>query len=710
MGAACSAQRRVDVESPSPAPTPAHNTDSAETINFGSSPGTRPPVSDFDESERLSGCGHVLILYCSIKEFAADAVLFPDTWTAGINGVPAWKDEAESRDINGRLVYRRPLIPRRPGGATPRREGTNEEEHASIHKEVADFVKAAGMRLNGTSSIFKRAKPLIAVPLPGVGEVDPDDVVPEQGQFVKDLLPLLYSAANRFGVDYAVTSTEAGAYSVMQVLRSPLCPWRDGPFWMLSAKQLRHAKRLCRETLQERIAVFFGAGVSLPSGLPTWQGLLTELQQQLVDQGKMNTWDMADMQELGVLDQATLIEMEMGGAALKTACADIVNKGFFTPAHSLLGALRVSAITTNYDSLFEKAQIDSVMRLPWDAPLLGNAEVADASKKLLKLHGCVTRPQSIVLTRQDYLRYGDEREALRGLVSRSLLEKELLIVGFSMTDDNMHNVIDRCRKVWNHGEENASTEHGMDAAADNVAWRHRKTIRSKTRPKTKKMGTILTLVANSMFTKLWSQDFHVVAMCAEDAEDAATEGVNVAPRGANCFAYGAWIHDCFLDHMNHLLEVDRAHDSFILDSRYASMLDKQQEQVRKALQPLIELYNDDELRQSETWPTIVQILEKVGQKFDYSGEAAKPIDVLPVSPLLQRRQPADAYRASGSSPLAPEPTPDPSDAYMPPPAPLGLSPAAHSADAAVVVAHRASGPNSMGTPALPEMPPGPGPE
>ena len=48
------------------------------------------------------------------------------------------------------------------------------------------------------------------------------------------------------------------------------------------------------------------------------------------------------------------------------------------------------------------------MRLPWDAPLLGNAEVADASKKLLKLHGCVTRPQSIVLTRQDYLRYGDQ--------------------------------------------------------------------------------------------------------------------------------------------------------------------------------------------------------------------------------------------------------------------------------------------------------------
>ena len=103
MGAACSAQRRVDVESPSPAPTPTAHADSPETVNFGSAPGTRPSVSDFDESERLSGCGHVLILYCSIKEFAADAVLFPDTWTAGVNGVPAWKDEAAGRDINGRV-------------------------------------------------------------------------------------------------------------------------------------------------------------------------------------------------------------------------------------------------------------------------------------------------------------------------------------------------------------------------------------------------------------------------------------------------------------------------------------------------------------------------------------------------------------------------------------------------------------------------------
>ena len=180
--------------------------------------------------------------------------------------------------------------------------------------------------------------------------------------------------------------------------------------------------------------------------------------------------------------------------------AAITSAGLFTPAHTLLGALRVNAITTNYDSLFEASQEASgdgggVIRLPWDAPKLSSGDEARGSEKqakLLKLHGCVSRPQSIVLTREDYLRYGDEREALRGLVARSLLEKELLIVGFSMTDDNVHLVIDRCKKVWSGagGGDGGNDSGGSGSSHSSGSGGH------------KKMGTILTLVANSMFTRL----------------------------------------------------------------------------------------------------------------------------------------------------------------------------------------------------------------
>ena len=174
---------------------------------------------------------------------------------------------------------------------------------------------------------------------------------------------------------------------------------------------------------------------------------------------------------------------------------------------------RASLAGTSYSPLvfthrrYEDSQDQQVLRLPWDAPLLGDDELSH-QRKLLKLHGCVTHPESIVLTREDYLRYGDDREALRGLVSRSLIEKELLIIGFSMSDDNLHIAIDQCRKVWGDPaaatatiESNAKSPHRRRKSIDKRACTSgRVSYQRDDAPK--KMGTIVTLEVNSMFTQL----------------------------------------------------------------------------------------------------------------------------------------------------------------------------------------------------------------
>ena len=48
---------------------------------------------------------------------------------------------------------------------------------------------------------------------------------------------------------------------------------------------------------------------------------------------------------------------------------------------------------------------------------------------LLKMHGCITNPDSIVFTKQDYMRYADRFAALGGIVQSMLLTKHLLFVG-----------------------------------------------------------------------------------------------------------------------------------------------------------------------------------------------------------------------------------------------------------------------------------------
>jgi len=51
---------------------------------------------------------------------------------------------------------------------------------------------------------------------------------------------------------------------------------------------------------------------------------------------------------------------------------------------------------------------------------------------LLKLHGCVTRPEEIVLSRDDYMAYDSSRSALAGIVQAMMLTKHMLFVGFSL--------------------------------------------------------------------------------------------------------------------------------------------------------------------------------------------------------------------------------------------------------------------------------------
>ncbi|MFW0772756.1 SIR2 family NAD-dependent protein deacylase [Paenarthrobacter nitroguajacolicus] len=55
---------------------------------------------------------------------------------------------------------------------------------------------------------------------------------------------------------------------------------------------------------------------------------------------------------------------------------------------------------------------------------------------LLKLHGSVSKPDTIVLTRDDYLGFNSSRAALSALVKAHLLTHHLLFVGFGVADDH----------------------------------------------------------------------------------------------------------------------------------------------------------------------------------------------------------------------------------------------------------------------------------
>lgn len=428
-------------------------------------------------------CGHVFVLNCAAEGIAADAVLLHSSTGKEPISTPIEKEP----DTKVQFYQ----------AGSPHNSAVG-----PLMSLYTSFLHQAGTQFKGEWSSFRRGKPLLAL--------DPTSFFPSdidsdtEKAVLKLLLETVFTFADDFGIDIALCVPETRVFITTTDMRAEHCPFEGGPFWMLSESQKSNAMSLAKSAKAGRLAVFVGAGISIPSGAPSWGGLL----EALAVEANMNAEDMKSLKDLDYLDQPTILAEEMGEESFKKAIAKVINQSSrYTPAHALLKSLESPAVTTNYDDLFEKAAESgsddyAVPTLPWDSrQMLINRHTIKNS--LLKLHGCVNHPESIILSRCDYMRYPDTAQALRGRLHGMFLTNEILFVGFSMTDDNVHKVIDDVRKVTY-----------VDG-----------------NPPESKFGTILTMTENKMFNRLWDQDFDVHSF------------------GKSWGDNPSWYHDCFLDFM-----------------------------------------------------------------------------------------------------------------------------------------------------------------
>lgn len=136
---------------------------------------------------------------------------------------------------------------------------------------------------------------------------------------------------------------------------------------------------------------------------------------------------------------------ERGESIGNATAAILESRRHYALAHSLLAALPVrEAITTNYDHLFEDAWKQSD---PSGLSVLPGEIRPNTRRWLLKMHGCVSDPERIVLTRSSYTRYDEHLPALTGMVQAFLVTRHVLFVGFSLADDNFHRIVDAVRRL-----------------------------------------------------------------------------------------------------------------------------------------------------------------------------------------------------------------------------------------------------------------------
>jgi hypothetical protein len=518
---------------------------------------------------RLSG--HLFLVHGDLRALACDAWLLP---TDGAQHLSlSWRNGAPP----GAELPRAPKPPKTWGSGQLRKWpdwsadrgvpwfaaiGGGPKDPAWLAAHAEEWVVQIAADLAGGTPRHRRARHLVALPIVGTGYGGHRRVA---GELLAHLVPRLERAAARLGIDLALVTNQPEAFAAAQRLRGVGAErWRELP------KTLRDAARsLGRLAQRGELVVFMGAGVGTGAGLPTWDGLLSGLAADLgLTPSARDGWARLD-----ALDQAAILQRRCEQRAEPRTLGQLVAEKLWRPeaslSHVLLAGLPVrELVTTNYDDLFERlASLEPVSVLP-------HRPHPTARRWLLKMHGCVSRPEDIVLTREDYLRYEQRRAALSGIVQALLMTRQMLFVGFSLNDDNFHKIADAVRRA-----RAPSTDRGDGAGAQ--------------------FGHVLELFPEGYVRELWARDLAFHAMgSAVPLDERTPERWAERARTLELFL------DCVLAHAGHA-------PTHFLSERFSGSLDEGERQLRDALRAMLASLPDG-ARRGPAWDRVARLVAELG--------------------------------------------------------------------------------------------------
>ena len=489
--------------------------------------------------------GHLFIINGDLTHIACDAILIPTDpdfnietpWIdllAGRTGPTTWStSNLEPLDRSGK----EPQIWLGNVGLPGESWGFD-----AFKPTITRFVEKASevaRKVDDKERIYPWPKPRLAVNVIGSGC---GGGFGKKGELVSGLIQDLQELAEKHDVDIVLVTFGEKPYAAAQRVRRDVVGDADlGKTWRFgkhaSNNLLSEGRRLAEAAIDSQLVLFIGAGVSAGAGVPMWQALLSDLAKE----AEMPAELIRLLGRRDARDQATLIErrLRLRGSTLRDeVVSKLCSLKHYSLQHGLLASLPSrEAITTNFDKLFETAariEQRKLAVLPADPSQAGG-------HWLLKLHGSIDAPEKIVLTRSEYLEMPKRYGALIGLVQGLLLMRHMMFVGYSLQDEDFHELIHEVRSA--RGDEAGPAR-----------------------------GTVLTLFDDGLERDLWEDDLHIVPMTTlaptpEEVPEAARE------------------LEIFLDLVGFLSSTSAA---FFLDPTYES-LSNDEASLREALTHLIDL-------------------------------------------------------------------------------------------------------------------------
>lgn len=208
---------------------------------------------------------------------------------------------------------------------------------------------------------------------------------------------------------------------------------------------------LCLSINPTNTALLLGAGASIPSGAPSGTQLAESLWKDVAKSTPMSD---------DLIETAGILERRFSRKPVIDALIGQLKR--IKPTGGMLGLPKFgwkSIFSTNFDQVIELAYKTAGIPI---TPIRSNYDFSYRENRnettLYKLHGCITQDRSLgdkasmVLTEQDYEDFDKYRQSLFSLLQSSLLTGDVLIIGQSLRDRHLNDLI---KKVLSYKQEGA---------------------------------------------------------------------------------------------------------------------------------------------------------------------------------------------------------------------------------------------------------------
>lgn len=202
-------------------------------------------------------------------------------------------------------------------------------------------------------------------------------------------------------------------------------------------------ERLIKLVREEKVSLFIGAGFSIEAHAPSVPMLCKAI---LSDFGSEEQRKAHENDSLSELSEFYVEEVCSGS---RNSLIELMQKQFtFTPDkmddHKALAKIPHfhNIFATNYDTLLEDSypnEACQVIRKDADCAYLDNNKPV----KIFKIHGDFTNQDFMVITSSDYANYFNHKNNAQmwDVVKHDFLTKHILFIGYSLSDDNIIDII-----------------------------------------------------------------------------------------------------------------------------------------------------------------------------------------------------------------------------------------------------------------------------